>query len=274
MVAFFLVRIQFTFPGGLSKNLDPSEYFQFRIPRNKLFLWLHLVSVLPAALLAVLQFVPRIRARAMGFHRTAGKVINILTFISTITAWGIAHVSFGGDLTVRTGTYVLGIMTLWSTVASWKAIRRLQIDEHRAWLIRAWGYQMCIVTMRAIMPVSLIGIHLTGGFFHSISCQEIEYLVDNTALYARDYPQCQAGWPGPSVTHMAVEAKLDLDNKVAIAAALKQTFGMSIWVALWIHAVGVEYYLHRTRDESARLRELSTKRQNARRMLKERNAEL
>ncbi|KAF8606935.1 hypothetical protein BDV93DRAFT_553392 [Ceratobasidium sp. AG-I] len=55
MVAFFLVRIQFTFPGGLSKNLDPSEYFQFRIPRNKLFLWLHLVSVLPAALLAVLQ---------------------------------------------------------------------------------------------------------------------------------------------------------------------------------------------------------------------------
>ncbi|KAF8606934.1 hypothetical protein BDV93DRAFT_553391 [Ceratobasidium sp. AG-I] len=113
-----ITQIQHIPPNGSPKSLERTEYYSFRAPWNKLFLWVHLVSVLPAALLAVLRFVPRIQARAIGSHRTAGKVINILTFTSTITAWGVAHAPFGGGLTVRPSAHVLGAIILWCTIVS------------------------------------------------------------------------------------------------------------------------------------------------------------
>lgn len=270
--AFFVARIHYTFPEGLAKNIERGEYYHFRIPLNKLFLWLHLVSVLPAALLAVLQFIPRIRTRAISLHRTVGKAVNALTFVSTVSAWGIAHVSFGGDLTTRAGVYVFGGMVLWATVASWRAIRQLRIDEHRAWLIRAWGYQMSNATMRLVMVAAMIAMSVKGGFYQSISCQEVEYILDDAALYAHNYPQCQAEWMGHNTTHVTIEA--NLENELGIASGTRQTFGMSLWVGLWIHAIIVEYYLHRTKEESARLREVSTRRQNAYRALKEQHSKV
>ncbi|KAF8606932.1 hypothetical protein BDV93DRAFT_520546 [Ceratobasidium sp. AG-I] len=242
----------------------------FRIPLNKFFLWLHLASVLPAALLAVIQFIPRVRARAMSFHRTSGKAVNVLTFIATLSAWGIERVSFGGDLGTQAVGYVFGTMVLWSMIASWKAIRRLQIDEHRIWIIRAWGYQMSIMTTRVVMVAAMIYMLLAGGFYQSMSCQEVEFILNGTALYERDYPQCWAEGPASRVTHVAVGANL---SGLGVASALRQTAAMGTWVALWIHAIGVEYYLYRTKDESDRLREVSTKRQHARRMLEERQSD-
>lgn len=176
-MVFFVARIHYIFPGGLSKNLDRSEYYEFRNPLNKLFLWLHLASVLPAALLAVIQFIPRVRTRAMSFHRTSGKVVNTLVFVSTLSAWGIERVSFGGDIRTQAAGYVFGMMVLWSTVVSWKAIRRLQIDEHRAWLIRSWGYQMSIVTTRVIIIAALIYVGLTGGFYQVSLCPFITWNI-------------------------------------------------------------------------------------------------
>lgn len=165
MVAFFVIRIPYTFPDALQIKLIRSEYYNFRIPLNKLFLWLHLITVLPSGLLAVFQFVPGIRARAMSYHRTVGKIINISAFVSTACACGMARVSFGGDLAIQAGTYLVGAMILWSTAASWRAIRRLQIDEHRIWLIRAWSYQMCIMTLRLCSFAGIVGISFAGGFY-------------------------------------------------------------------------------------------------------------
>ena len=168
MAVFFVFRIPYTFPDALQIKLIRSEYYSFRIPLNRLFLWLHLATVLPSGLLAVFQFTPGIRARATSYHRTTGKIINTLTFVSTTCAWGMARVSYGGDLAIQTGTYLVGAMLIWSTVASWRAIRRLQIDEHRIWLIRAWSYQMCIMTLRLCLFVGIIGISRVGGF-HQVS---------------------------------------------------------------------------------------------------------
>jgi uncharacterized membrane protein len=165
MTAIFIARIHLIFPNGLD-SITRGEYFHFRIPLNKAFMWTHLASVLPAGLLAVTQFIPGIRARAMNFHRTAGKVINVLTFVSTISAWGMARVSFGGDFAIQSAVYLLGAMTLWSTVKSWTAIRRLQIDEHRIWLIRAWSYQMSVITLRVVMVTSMIYVSVVGGYYH------------------------------------------------------------------------------------------------------------
>jgi uncharacterized membrane protein YozB (DUF420 family) len=165
MVLVLIARLPYIFPHGLESNLLPEEYYNFRVPLNKALLLTHLASVLPAGALAVLQFVPSIRTRFMAFHRISGRVINTLTLISTICGWAIAPVSFGGDPSIQLGVYVLGLMTMWSVIAGWRAIRRLRIDEHRVWLIRAWAYQMSIVTMRLIMPIGMIITGIRGGFY-------------------------------------------------------------------------------------------------------------
>ncbi|KAG8739161.1 hypothetical protein FRC10_006084 [Ceratobasidium sp. 414] len=235
MSAVFIVRLPYNFPNGLEKHLTPGEYFHFRVPLNKAFIWIHLASVLPAGLLAVTQFVPRIRKRAMNFHRSAGKVINILTFISTFSAIGIARVSFGGDLSIRSAVYALALMTLWSTVKSWTAIRRLRVDEHRAWIIRSWSYQMSVITLRAISIILVIYVSLSGGFYHAIPCEDVEYILDDKEVYARDYPQCQPGWSGSQVTHVSIEA--GVVNELAATAAIRAVFGASAWGGLWVNAV-------------------------------------
>ncbi|KAG8744039.1 hypothetical protein FRC10_010928 [Ceratobasidium sp. 414] len=168
MVVSFIARVSYIFPGGFEANLTRGENYYFQIPLKKALLWTHIASLLPAGLLAVTQFIPRIRARAINFHRTAGKIVIILTIISIITAWAVVPVSFGGDLAVQSGMYTLGTMILWSTMKAWAAIQRLQIDEHRAWVIRAWSYYMSVVTLRFTMIVAMVVISLTGGFYQVI----------------------------------------------------------------------------------------------------------
>ncbi|KAG8702439.1 hypothetical protein FRC09_004730 [Ceratobasidium sp. 395] len=236
MSAVFIARISYIFPNGLERHLSPGEYFHFRVPLNKAFLWTHLASVLPAGLLAVTQFVPRIRARAMSFHRNAGKAINVLTFISTFSAVGIAHVSFGGDLSIQSGGYALALMTLWSTVKSWTAIRRLQVDKHREWIIRSWSYQMSVITLRAISILLMIFISASGAsFYHVIPCEDVAYVLSDQEVYTRDFPQCQTSWTGSPVNHVSVRA--GIDNELAATAGIRAVFGASTWGGLWLNAV-------------------------------------
>lgn len=265
MVLAFIARVPYIFPDGFKLNLTREEYFHYSIPLNKALLFVHIAAVLPAGLLAVLQFVPRIRYRSISYHRIAGRTINALLIISMMCAWGIARVSFGGDLSIQLGLYVLGFTILSSMFAGWAAIRRLQIGEHRKWMIRAWGYQMSVVTLRLIMALAMAFVGLTGGYYTTMSCAEVAHSLNDPDLFAREYPQCLPNWSGKPVTHVSIEAGLDSD--LALAAGTQVTFGMSIWVGLWIHAIGVEYYLFKTKDESERLHEVSTKRQNARRGL-------
>jgi hypothetical protein len=167
MVAIFIARVPYIFPNGFEIHLTRGENYYFQVPLNKAFLWTHIAVMLPAGLLAITQFVPRIRSRAINFHRTTGKIINVLTFIAIVTAWGIVRVSFGGDLAVQSGMYVLGASILWSVAKSWVAIRRLQIDEHRTWIIRAWSYLMSVVTLRVTMILAMILISIIGGFYQA-----------------------------------------------------------------------------------------------------------
>ncbi|KAG8743518.1 hypothetical protein FRC10_011909 [Ceratobasidium sp. 414] len=232
-------------------------------------LWTHLASVLPSALLAVIQFVPRTRASAMSFHRNAGKVINVMSFVSTMTAWGMGRIAFGGDLATQSSVYLLGAMVLWSVAKSWAAIRRLQIDEHRIWVIRAWSYQAQVLTERLVVGMLIVYVSKVRGYYYAIPCDEVAYVLNNQELYARDYPQCQAEWPGSRVTHVSIEAKASEKTGLGLTAAARSAFGTSMWIAILIHVLGTEYYLYKTKDESQRLRGLSTKRQKARQMLKQ-----
>jgi uncharacterized membrane protein YozB (DUF420 family) len=161
----FITNIAFLFPGGLEAKLIPEEYFNFKVRPYGSLLLTHLACVLPASILSVIQFIPRLRAKSMSWHRYAGRIINVLTIISSICGIAIGRVSFGGDLTTQTSCFMLGAVTLYSVIAGWKTARQHKIEEHKVWMIRAWAYQMAIVTMRVIMPISMIFLQVKGGFY-------------------------------------------------------------------------------------------------------------
>lgn len=113
-----------------------------------------------------------------------------------------------------------------------------------------------------LMPVSAMMIGRIGGYYTSISCEQIAYA--GATYSARPDPNasgkftaCEAdpnGWT-------AVRANLYDPQSVAEAmAGLQMGFGMAGLLAFFVHAVAVEVYLGLTPAEKERLRKISWER--------------
>ena len=146
-MGFTLARLQYFSFYGIFCNLNsttgsaaPGEcYYYLRNPR-KIGMMMHLFTILPATFLVCFQFVPAIRHKVILFHRINGYLVITLSTIASAGALMVADVAFGGDMSTRTYTGVLVISTTVCYVLAWINIKRLQIDQHRAWMIRAWAY--------------------------------------------------------------------------------------------------------------------------------------
>jgi len=101
---------------------------------------LHLCCILPASLLVCFQFVPAIRYKLILFHRLNGYVVILLSLISSAGTIIIAKHAFGGDFVTQTFTGALVILTTVGFLMAWINIQLLQIDQHRAWMIRTEGW--------------------------------------------------------------------------------------------------------------------------------------
>jgi hypothetical protein len=119
----------------------PGEcYYYLNLDRYKIGILLHLGGVLPAGILAVLQFTPFIRHRWIIVHRITGYFALLLYTISLVGALMIARHAFGGGLDVQAWVGFVGIGVLVCFIISYINIKRLQIEQHRAWMLRGWFY--------------------------------------------------------------------------------------------------------------------------------------
>jgi hypothetical protein len=119
----------------------PGEcYYYLNFDRYKIGILLHLGGVLPAGVLAVLQFTPFIRHRWIIVHRITGYFALLLYTISLVGALMIARHAFGGGLDVQAWVGFVGIGVLVCFIISYINIKRLQIEQHRAWMLRGWFY--------------------------------------------------------------------------------------------------------------------------------------
>ena len=100
---------------------------------------MHLL-MLPAGFLACFQFVPVIRHKVILFHRMNGYTIILLSLVATVGAFMIARNAFNGAIDMQVWTFVAGFMFLGSMILALYNIKRLQIEQHRAWMLRAWVY--------------------------------------------------------------------------------------------------------------------------------------
>lgn len=96
-------------------------------------------------------------------------------------------------------------------------------------------------------------------YYSTWPCAKIEFTMKNSDTFLLDaYPGCAAYINGTNPSQVVpVAATFGKGDGVNTGAALNVAFGMALWLALLLHAVGVEIYLHLTPKEASRLRQVS-----------------
>ena len=78
----------------------PGECFNMEQQPYKTEFLVHLSGILPAALLACLQFIPAIHQKAPGVHKATGYLAILLSIVGSVSLLFILPISFGGGLDV------------------------------------------------------------------------------------------------------------------------------------------------------------------------------
>ncbi|MCJ1398642.1 hypothetical protein MMC11_001842 [Xylographa trunciseda] len=263
MLGFSLARLPYLdLDGYFAQHAAPGEWYWLRANHYRVGIAIHLGCILPAGLLMVWQFIPAIRRSALLFHRINGHVIIALVLLSNVGALMIVRRSFGGELATQAAVGALVILTTLGLGMAYLNIRRLQIDQHRAWMLRSMFYLGVIITTRLIMILAALITSAIGSYFVLYSCDELRFMhADDASYVPRAYPAC--GPPGSTTAsgQAVVHAAFGAGVVEEIGAALRLNFGMAIWLALVLHLVGVEIYLRLTPRETQRLRQVSYERQ-------------
>lgn len=243
----------------------PGECFWYRNSRHEhIGIILHLAAILPAGLLVWLQFIPAIRYKSILFHRINGYLVVLLSLLGTIGGLMVTRHAFGGSLATQTATGAIGLSFVVSMVLAWVNIKRLQIEQHRAWMIRGWVYAGAIISLRPISMIAAQIISRIGGYYTPMPCKVVAFLVENPKRFVSLFPACAAfasGQEPEAWTLVTAKFSADVSSAAQPAAAFHLAFAMGSWLALLIHAVGVELYLHLTPVEAERLRKVSYQRQ-------------
>ncbi|KAI1261095.1 hypothetical protein F5Y18DRAFT_215667 [Xylariaceae sp. FL1019] len=271
--AFTLFRLPFlnfygTFcsPNSTSilNHASAGECFYWLQPYYSIGIRMHLYGVLFASLLACIQFIPVVRHKATWLHRMNGYMVIVLSIVAVSGVFMILPRSFGGGVDTISAGGCLGVAFLLAQMLAYANIKRLQIDQHRAWMLRAWVWAGCIITTRGIMFASIY-IPASLPRYYAMPCDKIHWMLGSVNTTLALYPQCEAFFSGTNLHQNAVTLATCIkpSSVVEVAAALDLHFGMALWLAFAIHAAGIEIYLHLTSTETGRLRRISYERQLA-----------
>ncbi|PUU82998.1 hypothetical protein B9Z19DRAFT_1073608 [Tuber borchii] len=252
MLGFSFARLQYLSDRVLKSDLAPGEWFWFKKDLYNTGLKIHLGCILPCAIIGVFQFLPIIRRKALLLHRIDGYIFLLLLWVSTGGALAIARRSFGGKVETQAAVFALSFLSLTASSLAYYNVKRLQIEQHRAWMLRTMVYMGAIISARIIMIISAVSISAVGSYYALHDCDELSAMISNSTRFDIDYPTCKLS---PNAT-IPVHAAMG-EEKENVSAAFRVTFGTSVWVAILTHVIAVEIYLRLTPAESERLRMVS-----------------
>lgn len=231
-----------------TRHAAPGECFYYSAVGSleRIGIILHLATVLPASFLACFQFVPAIRRRWPAVHKTNGYAVLLLSALGAASGFVVARRAFGGTLATQTGVGFLGIVFLVSLSLGYANVRRRrQMEQHRAWMLRAWFYAGSIVTARLLVFPAAYVVSAVGAYYMAEPCAKVASLVagGRDEMLAR-YPECAAFYSGASPDqHALVTASMTLGRAESVGAAIDLGFGAAMWLALALHAAGIEIYV-------------------------------
>ncbi|KAK1219859.1 hypothetical protein PQX77_017438 [Marasmius sp. AFHP31] len=253
MLGFVLARFMYLHPPTMLEGVAPGEAFWLQSGIYKVAMLAHLGAILPAGFLAVFQFVPIIRYKAIIVHRRVGYISLLGLFVGVAFALMLMRHSYGGDISIQSGVVALAALSLSSATIAWFNIKKLRIDQHRKWMLRTWFYASSIITLRIVMMM-IAHLISANGHYHTVwSCAEVLYTIDNNSTMLEElYPTCLTG--SLDAVHVPVPAVWT--TGLNIGSTLRMSFGPALWIALVLHAVGVEIYIYLTPSGTARLRKV------------------
>jgi hypothetical protein len=278
MLGFSLARISYLNIGGdasssYKKGAAPGEWYWYREGLARVGITIHLGCIIPAGVLMVVsrfrtlitlmlimtcqwQFVPVIRHKFVLLHRINGYIVIVLVMISNAGTFLIIRRSFGGTLPTQAAMGLLVILSTTSISMAYYNIKRLQIEQHRAWMLRAMFYLGVIITTRIIMVIAAQVSTAVGKYYVPMICDEIVFVQDSLTHNNTMYPQCSIA--NMTVDGMiAVAANFGSDRREQLQASLELNFGMAAWLSVFLHTIGVEIYLNLTPAEGECLRRIS-----------------
>lgn len=265
MFGFSLSRLQYyDYDGIFARTIKPGYWYTFRAGSYRVGMILHLATCLPGGLLMVLQFIPKIRQKYTLFHRLNGNLVVLLFILSNVgVAMILRHNDSGRRMGAQTSEAFLVIITTIAMGLAYWNIKCLQIDQHRAWMLRAMIYFGSIISSRIFVLVGVSVVAHIGQYYAVWSCDEIDFLYKQfgvEGILAQKYPQCLIA-NGTMDGRVVVKADYNLTAPENIGANGDLNFDFGLWLSTVLHIIGVEIYLSLTPRESKRLRQVSYERQ-------------
>lgn len=133
---------------------------------------LTLVHIIPGALflvLALLQFVPSIRAQHLEVHRWLGRILVVTGLVIGISALVMSFTMNIGGPNETAATTLFGILFLFCLGKAYRHIRRKEVAQHREWMIRAFAIGLGVATTRPIVGMFFAFRKLTPHEFFGIA---------------------------------------------------------------------------------------------------------
>ena len=236
MLGFSLSRLPDLDYNGHFKNefaLVPGYWYYFREGHYRYGMLIHLSTILPAGILMVFQVTPVIRHKFLIFHRINGWVVSILALVSNMSVFvAIRHNQGGGQrIAAQTAEYLMGILTTIGIVMAIINIRRKQIDQHRAWMLRTWFWMGVTISARLINLAATPIITRLNNYWGVWSCDEISFLFTNLGMPVPEdtYPECfLPDGSLDSARHVAVHASVESDVLSEVGLSHTITFGTMV----------------------------------------------
>jgi hypothetical protein len=236
--------------------------------RSRVGMLMHIACVVPIGFLLPFQFLPVVRHKFMLYHRLAGYVLMLLLLAGNAGAIAVSDTAMGASLEMRLFVPVVAGITTVSLALAYINIKRLQIDQHRAWMLRTWVYAFIIVSQRLIQLPTMQIISRMGIFYVPMKCHSIDHILTlvQPGLAPLFYPEC-AESPDNVVAVLANRNPVPNEQGIPplhqIGATVQLTLLPTLILALLLHIFGIEMYLHLTGAEAKRLRRVSRERQRA-----------
>lgn len=179
---------------GAEITPENARFFESPVP-----VVLHIVSVVVYIVLGAFQFAPRFRNTRPGWHRMAGRILvpaGLTAALSGLWLTLFFPVPARDEGLLEVLRIVFGLAMTISIVLGFLAIRRRNIAQHRAWMIRGYAIGMGAGTQAlTIAPVTVIAGPPTGltwallmGFGWTLNLAFAEWLIRRGTAKRRRKP--------------------------------------------------------------------------------------
>ncbi len=155
---------------GFQLRISGDESFHLRFDEVPVFSAMHVLGGGLCLLIGGFQFSKRVRTRHARLHRNLGRTYLILVAIGGTGSLVLAPQADGG-LVARFGFGLLAILWLVSAAQAYRAIRRRDIQTHRAWMLRNFALTFAAVTLRI-----QLGLFELGGVPFSAAYPTVAWL--------------------------------------------------------------------------------------------------